>query len=279
MASLELANWRREPRAFGRFRWTPPEGEDVAEIIIRERVRPLTTIRALVAELDALPETIGPVQSIGTLEGELAAVVDFRSPTAHHSLGVIIGDDFETVVSGKTAHREHSARVRKATEEIVVHLPLGLGTRRPRRFLFEPPPGWQGLARGMISDWFPLDYPRTPSTIKVLPARPLDDSFRLDTFFRDDNFAESDLRDLTRSDLSIGSFKGTLARASGTRTFVTAVLEDLQFIYVLRLTTKPERLAVDEPVFMKVLESCVPLPMARSASPAKTNALDYLADY
>lgn len=279
MRTLEIARWRRERRAFGRIRCTPPEGDELGEIVVHERVRPFVSLRTLVEERTG-PAAIDLVRQLATAEGELAAIVSFESAGGSWTLGVVFGDDFQMVVEGYTVRPDQRDRLRTATREVVVHFPLGLGQKRHRRFWYRPPPGWQGLPRGLVSDWYPLDHPRNPATIKVLPARPLDAAFHLDTFFRDDSFAELALDNLSRDPLQLSAFKGTLARATSTwRAFVTAALEDRQYVYILRLTTTVDRLPDDEPIFLDVVRSCVPLPLPTIGPPSMslTHALDHWA--
>jgi hypothetical protein len=258
---LEIANWKRESRAFARIRFTPPQGDDVAEVVVEERTRPLVPLRALAERLTP-GASIKDARHVTTVEGELGALLACDVSGVHHTLGVIYGDDFQLIIRGRTERPEERERIRNVTEELLFHFPLGLGKKRYRRFWYRPPAGWQGLVRGLVTDWYPLDYPRYPATIKVLPARPLDTLFELDTHFRDDSFAGLTIDDLTRTPLTLTRFRGSSACAlSGEQAFVTAALEDRQYMYVLRLTTLRERLSLDEPVFFDVVKSCVPLPI------------------
>jgi hypothetical protein len=276
MQAVEIAGWRRERRAFDRIRCTPQDGEELAEITIHERVRPLAALRTLVDERIAAAVLTEPATRLATVEGELGAVVSVDAAGVHHALGVIYGDDFQTIIHGRTARADQRERVRAATRDLVANVPLGLGQKRHRRFWYSPPPGWQGLARGLVTDWFPLDHPQNPAAIKVLPARPLDAIFHVDTFLRDDAFADVAIDDIKRTPLSSGAFDGVLACAyAGERAFVTAALQDRQYIYVLRLATTLSRLATDEAVFQDMVRSCMPLP--QPADPSAIQALAYWA--
>jgi hypothetical protein len=278
MPSLEVAAWRREPRAFGRVRWTPPEGDTVAEILIEERARPLMSLRALVAQRAPQPGTISEVKRITTQEGELGALVTFDAADGHHLLAVIVGDDFQTIVEARATDPAQRARVRTALEEIVVHLPLALGASRPRRYWYRPPAGWSGIARGMTTIWIPPDHPNNPTILTVLPARPMGEAFALDSFFRDDSFADVSAQDITRSEFKIGAFMAMRAHAHGkSGVFVTIALEDQRFMYVLRMATTSARLATSERLLLEVAESCVSLPMPRPRrDEASTHMFNYL---
>jgi hypothetical protein len=276
VGTLEITRWRRERRAFGRIRCTPPDGDELAEIVIHEHVRPLMSLRALVDERRGVATAIEPATPLATVEGELGAVVHFEAAGVYHALGVVYGDDFQTIVDGRTTRADQCARLERVTRDIVVHLPLGLGQKRHRRFWYRPPAGWQGLVRGLVTDWFPLDHPRNPATIKVLPARPLDAEFHLDTLLRDDVFADVAIDDLEHVPLPTTAFAGVLVRATaGERAFLTAALEDRQYVYVLRLATTLGRLPEHELVFQDLVRSCVPLPQPASAALAAAQMLDY----
>ena len=47
-----------------------------------------------------------------------------------------------------------------------------LGSDRRRRFVYAPPPGWQGTGDAFDARWYPFDYPRNPGRIIVTPALP-----------------------------------------------------------------------------------------------------------
>lgn len=277
MPRIEVTAWRRERRAFGQILCTPPEGDDVAAIVIRERVRPLVSLRVLV-ERHGGSAGAAEMATISTIEGELAAVASFEADAAYHAIAAIYTHDACTIIEGRTARADQRERLQHATRELAVHFPIGLGQRRYRRFWYRPPSGWQGLARGLVTDWFPLDHPRNPASMKVLPARPLDPMFHVDTWLRDDLFAGVAIDDVTREPLALSMFRGTLAVATaGERVFLTAVLEDRQYAYVLRLATSSQHAVEHRAVFDDVVRSCVPLPLPASTTNAAVAALDYWA--
>lgn len=276
MPTLEVTRWRRERLAFGRIRCTPPEGEDLAEIVIHERVRPLASLHTLAVARGAAAADVRPA-TVVTVEGELGAIASFAVAGRHHTLGVIYGDDFQAIVDARTEHPDQRERVREVAHALVLHFPLGLGRMRHRRFWYRPPPGWQGLARNLVTDWFALDHPRDPATIKVMPARPPNAVFHLDTLLRDDVFAGVAIDDLRHEPLAHAALRGTLTSAvAGARAFQTAVLEDREYLYVLRLATTIERLAEHQAIFHAVVRSCIPLPLPTSTTVEAARVLDYL---
>ena len=271
-----LGGWQRERGPDGAIVLVHPHGGEVATIAVRERVRPLARVSAVIAQRTAaLAATADPIERLATVEGEHAAVVVLHTALTEHVLGVIYGDDFQTIVESATPHAEHQASVRDLVRDVVSHFPLGLGRDRYRRFRYRPPRGWQGTLDGLITDWHPPD-PRSDAAIKVLPARPLGQHPRviqLDAWLRDQRLAEFTLaQPLSRKDVSHHGFTGALARAVGAfsggpqRIFVTAALDDGRYQYVLRLETGPADVDAHEREFFEVVASCVPLPIPASAS-------------
>src|SRR6185503_19621441 len=85
----------------------------------------------------------------------------------------VYGDDFHVLIDGVTRAPERFAAFSRGVRELVDVYPLGLGEHRYRRFFYTPPTGWQGLARGMVTEWYPLDYPARWASLVVHPAKPL----------------------------------------------------------------------------------------------------------
>jgi hypothetical protein len=259
---LEVERWRRERSTAGVLRCTPIDGQELGEIVVHERSRPLTRFRALVDERFTKREDTEPATRLTTLEGELATIVNFVAAGTHHTFAAVYGDDFQTIVHGWTANHEQRERIREATRELVAHFPLGLGEGRLRRFRYRPPAEWRGVMSGLVADWFPLDHPRNPSTIKVLPARPYNvATLRLDSFLHDDDFTNITIDKIDRTPIVHDALRGTFVRVlSGERVFLTAGLEDRRYIYTLRLVTNTEWLAKSEAIFKDLVSSSSPVP-------------------
>ena len=278
---LEVERWRRERSTGGALRCTPLDDEERGEILIHERARPLARFRVLVDERFPRRDESEPATRLATLEGELATIANFVAAGAHHTFGVVYGDDFQTIVHGWTARDDQRDTIHKATRELVVHFPLGLGEGRLRRFRYRRPAGWQGVVSGLVTDWFPLDDPRNPSTIKVLPARPHNvATLRLDAFLHDDDFTNVAIDKIERTPILHDSVKGTFVRVvSGDRVFLTAGLEDRRHIYTLRLVTTTAWLAESEATFQRVVSSCSPVPPRASirSSPLPIAAMAHWA--
>ncbi len=65
-----------------------------------------------------------------------------------------------------------SAEVSDARARILLHgASLQLGARK-RRYFYDRPVGWHGHTTGLVTHWFPAQFPAQPSTIIVYPANP-----------------------------------------------------------------------------------------------------------
>jgi hypothetical protein len=158
-------------RGADRITLVPDEGKAHGHIVYRERIRPVLRLdRLLAAELGELAAQARHV-AVVTDEGEHAVHVTAVSPdgAVRHDVGLVFVDDFYARVRGTcdepTEHERFGALMRK----LIVGDSHGM-TRRRRRYYYTPPPGWQALARGLETHWFPPDYPRNRSTISVPPA-------------------------------------------------------------------------------------------------------------
>lgn len=128
------------------------------------------------AALAALPEWSTREVSIRfrteTFEGEHAHVVHAQgtwlSAPAERVIGMVLGDDmYETVDAmgiGVPAFADLALGFVRG-----VALNLGI---RPRRYYYARIPGWMGHPTGLITHFFPPEFPARPTTLVVYPATP-----------------------------------------------------------------------------------------------------------
>ena len=182
MASIR--EWSVRTMADGAL-YTPPQGVRHGALRVREHVRPLepvdvVTHRAL-ADLEASIEgvTLAPAELLSTEEGEYAAVVVYTATERLEGrrpvtglFGLVFGDDFCDRIDAHFPEPETAPEYLQMTRDLVRRYRLGLGTGRARRFFYDVPPGWQGLARNLVTEWYPLDFPRHHARITVAAALP-----------------------------------------------------------------------------------------------------------
>ncbi len=173
------AGWVVVP-AIDRYTLYPPEGPLAGMLRYQERVRPLARLGELVegalGRMTAFTRTSDPVvERLVTNEGELAALCKITGTIggqpAQRSLGYVFGDDYYSRFDGLARQAELFDSFHGCVRDLVVRDDQALGTRR-RRFMYEPPHGWQPLVRGFITEWIAPRYPRDNAMLTVYPATP-----------------------------------------------------------------------------------------------------------
>lgn len=273
---LQIVRWHREDTAGDDIVIAPPEGRDHGTIVVRERVRPLTSLRG--APAASLSELIGDAVRVTTAEGELAAVHDDERGTR----AVIWGDAEQTEITGVAGAAAARGAIATVVRELVHHLPLGLGSDRTRRYWYRPPAGWRGVASGLVTDWH---APDGAASLKVLPARRVERpkiALAVEQFLHDDAFFGFTLTPpITQDPITLGSLRGIRGEAVGeragrARSYVTVAVEDARYLYAIRLACDGPS-AGYEPMLAGVLASIEPIaeihaPAVDQAAVAETMA-------
>jgi len=283
--TVDFSGWSRRFLTDGIMLY-PPEGRAAGGIRIQDRVRPLRSLRALVAEAVTgfagllEPPEIGALERFVTVEGEYAGAVTLATRrvadgrSVERTLGMVVAEDSYTRVDGVIQDEAQFADFRGRVREVARHVALGLGWQRRRRYLYTPPPGWQAVSRTFSAEWYPLDHPRDDATITVFHAKPLALGSSL-VFVR-----------MLREDLGAGleaepggpaisvdnehGLHGEVRSMSGSyaggprRHFDTIALQDNRFVYLLRLESGDDRLDEHRDVLEKMGRSIEPLPAAQS---------------
>lgn len=163
-----------------RYTLYPPEGPLAALLRYQERVRPLARLGELVEialeRMSAFAPSGDPVvERLVTNEGEFAALCRIAGTVAdqpaQRSLGFVFGDDYYSRFDGLALQPGMFDSFHNAVRDLILHDDQALGVRR-RRFLYEPPPGWQPLVRGFITEWIPPRFPRDHAVLTIYPATP-----------------------------------------------------------------------------------------------------------
>ncbi len=153
-----------------------------ARVQYRERLWPQPRFSAIVDQVLAVdPEfrvrELGEMSRVVTVEGEYGAWIHVHGERlgarAMRCIGAVFMGDFATALDVLATVPEHFAAVEGLAYELMRNQHFDLA-RRPRQFLYEPPPGWHGLPAGMIANWYPGDFPANRSMIVVPPARFVD---------------------------------------------------------------------------------------------------------
>lgn len=160
----------------------PPDALKLLPIRYREKQRPLRTLRHLVGELFAEREDLVPLhaslpENFVTAEGEFAAqtavlvrrVGDGKVGYVH--VAAVFGDDsvdvFDAPVFTETAVESTAILVR----QLAYTTKLGLGYRK-RRYLYTPPLGYFSMTQGLVTRFYPPNFPSQRAMLAVHPAVP-----------------------------------------------------------------------------------------------------------
>jgi hypothetical protein len=268
MIALRHPGWSR--RAQGdRVHLIAPEGAECGVITLCERVRPLAhlaeVMRGKVAARSV--RVISGPTPISNDEGERGVLVTIRGDIDEveyqRDVGLLAGDEFYASVIGVTREEEHFARTTAAVRSVLERFPLWLGVRR-RLYLYPPPRGWRGVARGLEAAWYAPGFPRDPARLTVFPAIPTDGPSARDSLAALTSEAAALLPALgearwiesTRATPLGLHFECRTASSGGQRVHL-AVATAHPYLYALRLETSAE---VDhEHVLAATLDGVVPI--------------------
>jgi hypothetical protein len=268
-----------DQRTAGSTTCVPPGGREVAWATVRERERPLVPFRELVGQrVEALrADGVSAIAAerahrLITSEGEIGAIATISGvlggEAIEHGLAVVYADDNQTTIDGRAARADQRAAVRAVVRELATYVPVA-GGERLRRFWYRPPDGWQGVPRGLVTDWYPPDHPRDSASIKVMPARPLHQPLavaQIEQILHDAAFADFTLERRLGGEVEFSGLRGVIVRAAGRfsggarRMLITAALADDHYLYRLRLDSGEERAAERERLFHDMVKTALPIP-------------------
>lgn len=282
-----IAGWQRS-FAGGQPILSPRRDPHAGTLRISTGLAPLRTASELIAR--ALPAG-EPVEEIEaprietTDEGEYAVFAAARTPRGLHSLAIVFGDLEYTQIEAVVTAPERYDEFRATVHELAYSTTLGLGAGRWRRFYFEPPPGWAGIARPRSSLWLSPDHPRRHQVMRVFDARPPLDHERpygarmfetlSQEFFREPPKGPAVY--YTADDLECRVFVYTAQlpnRREPIRALEGTIATDA-YTYLIRFEFEPALLESSTAAFEQVVASFRPLPERRATTELAGAALDY----
>lgn len=152
-----------------------PGGAGRIRCQMRAPLEPLSAVigRALADDVDRW--IVDDTSSVVTAEGEYGAFsrVSARAGSERQVrfVGVVFAEDFAVTLEGKPGRVSTAPMLESVVRELLLKVTLGLGLRR-RRFLYEPPPGWQAVPSALTTAWYPPGFPADRAQIVVYPAEP-----------------------------------------------------------------------------------------------------------
>lgn len=250
------------------------DGEALAIIRVRDRVRPMVAVGAIVAgvrrELGFSAPKPARATAVVTREAECAALHHVIEGERCCSIGLVYGDDFYRVIIG-TGDQVMSTAVQHVVERLTTDLPLGLAYRRRRWYAYVPPPGWGGQIRHrMIAEWMAPRFPNERALLTVFPARPFSETpaGAMDRHLHEMSWGgyvsesvEAPQLITPSERLSGVRWKLVGAWLDGVRTFTDVIaLHDGTFLYMVRLDHEGQKPEAHLAVLDGVIRSIRPVP-------------------
>lgn len=261
----------------------PPHGEGRVRCHLQ---LPVGTFAQVVGHLlaeDAGFEVLahgGPRRMV-TLEGEYGCAIDLTGThagtPARRWIAAILLDGWIVAIDGLSLEEGADAAIAECVRSVFHSASFGLGSRR-RRFVYARPPGWQALATGLITTFYPPGYPRHRAQLVVYPAEPSSEAPG-DVF--NALLADEERRGFERSrivtaepfawHLSTGfhfAYGGQWTSDPAPVSRDAVVLSEGRHYYVLRLeSAAAESLEEDREVLRRVARSVEPLPHPGEGAP------------
>jgi hypothetical protein len=250
-----------------------------------ERLRPQPSFASIVESILAadpdfhaheIGETLRPI----TAEGEYAAWVKIAGHRdgrpARRFVGAVFLGDFATALDCLALVPEKFVELERQSLELLHASTFSMAVR-PRAFPYAPPPGWHGIPSGMTASWYPLDYPRSFSTIVVPPATPIDgdEAAAVEQAMADTGAGITVDGTAREAIVSTMGVRGTYLRVTGHRQAMVlhrelAAFAVFPFLYQMRLeTAHADRLPALGELLRAVAASFQTLPTAGEGRPIK----------
>lgn len=227
----------------------------MAEPALVEVRLPLGPVAALVADVagrEALHAAA--YERLSTDEGEHALLVALDGADGISAVGIVFGEDHCVRVSGRSP---------TAVRQRLCAVALGLPPLRPRRFHYEPPPGWQLRRHGAATLWLAPGFPDEAGAIAVYPAEPAaGDAQSLALRLAGDR-----RRVATIGFTCARGLEGVVMQLDGERALEIVALRDDRFGYVVCLETASAWCAQHRRALEGIVESIEPLPRPRPPPP------------
>lgn len=141
-------------------------------------LRPMRQIvQSVLSDVGCTAESPLHIERLFTAEGELLALCEVScqrgSEPAFVNVGVVFAEESYLLGMAIWKDSEQVGKLRPVLRELLMRSSLGLGLRR-RRFYHAMPEGWQGLASGLLTRYYPQTYPQELSCLTVFPANPVE---------------------------------------------------------------------------------------------------------
>jgi len=284
-----MAGWHRS-FAGGDLVLTGEGGAPAGLIRVASHVTPVRTVREIFSSfVPATPDITVDAPSLEiTDEGEYAVIATATSPTAQHILGVVFADDHYTRIEAVVRDRDQFARFGAAVRELTYATTLGLGAGRWRRFYYEPPSEWTGIARNRGALWISPACPRHHQVMRVFDARPPADHELLHgarmfetlpiEFYREQ--PKGPVSYWTADDLEcqVTVYTAQLPNRIGKLAVLDGIIMTTDYVYPIRMECDPVLFEDSMHTFEQVVASFRPVPERRNVDLDAGTAVEFWAD-
>jgi hypothetical protein len=243
------------------------DDRDAGMVTYHERLRPIGRLADLIDATPRFPgfelHEVSPPETLVTAEGEYASLTVLRGASDGVARELTVGfvqlDDHYARLCAFARRREQFARFRAAARAMIIGDVHALAPRRRRRYLYQPPAGWQGRATTFETTWYPHDFPRRSSAITVFPAVPMNGAQKVEALVARAGGAGRRFVPF-RAVEAHGGLAGHLWRDKDDPATRVAILAD-DFAYVMRLAGSGSGSGGDDgEVLLAMARSVHPIP-------------------
>ena len=263
----DIAGWQRT-FVGGQLLLSRATAPDAGAIRITADVTPIRPVSALFERFHE-PPTI-----VETDEGEHGVTANTVEAGVQYTLGVAFGDAWYTRIEAEVTAPDLHDTFRRTVYELTYGATLGLGEGRWRRFYYEPPPGWTGIARPGATLWLAPATPRRHQVMRVFDARPPTDhemlhGMRMFETLPQELFRESPRGPAvyyTADDLECRVFvhTGHVGSCQEPLKVLEGLIVTEPYVYPIRIECEPALLEDSMHVFERVVASVRPVPPRRA---------------
>lgn len=268
---------------------TGEAGAQAGTIRITSHMMPLRPVHEIFSAFVEAPGiTVTPPAIETTDEGEYAAIATATTPEFQHTLAVVFGDDHYTRIDAVVRDRDLFAKFAAATRELMLSTTMGLGAGRWRRFYYEPPAGWTGIARPRGSLWIPPTCARYHQVMRVFDARPPGDHELLHgarmfetlpiEFYREP--PKGPVSYWTANDLEcqVSVYRATLPNRTSPMAVLDGTIITEPYIYPIRMECDVAWFDETSQLFEQVVASFRPVPERRKVDMNVSTAFEFWVD-
>lgn len=242
-------------------------------IFVRPGVTPMRSADAIWRPLVPASANVEGPFGIVTSEGEYGVIVNAIAPNEQITIAILYGDHSYATIHARTPDPALREQFLDVVRRLADSFPLGLGVERRRRYFYEPPSGWTGIARPFSTLWLAPDCGRHRALLHVYHARPQRSTaptlvFRtmFEQLSREFGTAPPTEPETLHNRFGLaGQLVTSRGLVGDTPTLVSdAGFTDSRMLYLVRLETDADVHARHLPTFRECLQTVQPIPAPKT---------------